>query len=198
MDVSIMAVVFLIVSCCLWDPEARDHDSIIAVQNGAPWGLWGKKEYCALGFATGFALKVEPYQGGGTKGDDTSLNGIRLFCSDDSYISSAVGGWGAWSEVRHCPVASRLVAFSLRVEVPQGLGDDTGANNIKFLCSDDSVLTGNSHEWGTFSSWSPHCHTGSYICGLQTKVEFPQGPEDDTALNDVKFFCCKDIFHKIT
>ncbi|XP_028581564.1 vitelline membrane outer layer protein 1-like [Podarcis muralis] len=191
MDVSITAVVFPIIFCYLWEVEARGYDSIISVLNGAPWGLWGKKEFCSFGFATGFSLKVEPYQGGGRKDDDTALNGIRLFCNDDSYISSAVGEWGAWSEIRYCPVPSKLKAFSLRVEVPQGFGDDTAANNIMFMCSDDSKLKGNSHEWGTFGPWSSPCHAGSYICGIQTKVEFPQGPEDDTALNDIKFYCCK-------
>ncbi|CAI5773281.1 Hypothetical predicted protein [Podarcis lilfordi] len=198
MDVSITAVVFPIIFCYLWEVEARGYDSVISVLNGAPWGLWGKKEFCSFGFATGFSLKVEPYQGGGRKDDDTALNGIRLFCNDDSYISSAVGEWGAWSEIQYCPVPSKLKAFSLRVEVPQGLGDDTAANNIMFMCSDDSKLKGNSHEWGTFGPWSSPCHTGSYICGIQTKVEFPQGPEDDTALNDIKFYCCKGnfgIFH---
>lgn len=59
MDVSITAVVFPIIFCYLWEVEARGYDSIISVLNGAPWGLWGKKEFCSFGFATGFSLKVK-------------------------------------------------------------------------------------------------------------------------------------------
>ena len=47
-----------------------------------------------------------------------------------------------------------------------------------------------------FGEWTQQkdCPVGSYICGIRTQVEFPQGYiGDDTSLNDATFYCCKFI-----
>ncbi|KAM4677595.1 vitelline membrane outer layer protein 1-like [Discoglossus pictus] len=166
------------------------HESI-SVPNGGRWGKWGPIAWCPSGFkATGFSVKVEGNQG---KGDDTAMNGIRLYCTspnvqqDQHYITSLAGPWGYWSAPSWCH-NSYLVSFSLRVEEPQGDGDDTAANNILFRCSDNSIISGAGLNWGSYGPSSSTCKIG--ICGMQTKVEDPQGGGDDTALNDVQFFCC--------
>ncbi|KAH0625148.1 hypothetical protein JD844_033300 [Phrynosoma platyrhinos] len=97
--------------------------------------------------------------------------------------------WGGWTKTEICPKGN-LIAFSLQVQEYLGpVLDDSGGNNIRFNCAEGNVLTGQSHDWGTFGKWSPSCTVGA-ICGLQTKVEDDQGAGDDTALNDVMFFCC--------
>ncbi|XP_060622939.2 vitelline membrane outer layer protein 1-like [Anolis sagrei] len=185
MDLSINTVVFLTLSCCLWDADARIINFILTVPNGGPWGDWGFGQTCHTGHANAFSLKMQKSQG---PGDDTAMNGIRLFCTNGEVIESISGPWGEWTEIQRCPKGN-LKSFSLRVEKKLLAGDDTAANNIEFSCEDGSVLTGHGTEWGEFGPKSLPCPAG-FICGIQTKVALDKETLDDTGLNDVKFSCC--------
>ncbi|XP_062993313.1 vitelline membrane outer layer protein 1 homolog [Elgaria multicarinata webbii] len=146
-------------------------------------------------YATGFSLKVESYKGKAE--DDTALNGIRLHCTHGSHsdkskahtVESQSGTWGQWAEPIWCPQGSYLTRFSLRVEQPRaGLQDGMGATNIRFACSGRETLEGRGLSWGEYGEWSPPCTKG--LRGIQTKQEPIRGVlVDDTALNDVRFFC---------
>ncbi|XP_016330386.1 vitelline membrane outer layer protein 1 homolog [Sinocyclocheilus anshuiensis] len=152
---------------------------------------------CPTGtYAAGFSLKVEAPIG---RGDDTAVNGIRLHCveifqgfshsyHDYASVQSDVGSWGRWTDIKWCP-SGFLTAFQLRVEKSQGDGDDTAANNIMFKCSGGSLLQGDGTHWGDWGDWSQTCE-GKGICGIKTLIEKPQGRGDDTALNDVRMYCC--------
>ncbi|KAM9450373.1 vitelline membrane outer layer protein 1-like [Clarias gariepinus] len=172
----------------------RPYNSMIKVNNGGKWGSWGRIEMCPAGtYAIGFGLKVEQSQKGG---DDTALNGISLRCSGPSLdtpssatVRSDEGSWGSMTQDTWCSSGGVLTSFQLRVEGPQRFGDDTAANNIKFKCSSGEILTGDGMSWGRWGEWSACCH-GEKICGIQTRVERPQRVKDDTALNDVQFYCC--------
>ncbi|XP_059580477.1 vitelline membrane outer layer protein 1 [Alligator mississippiensis] len=177
--------------------QARQYSSSLTVPNGGNWGDWGKAEFCPTGHANGFSLKVEPAQGSGVERDDTALNSILLYCTDGLQVihqqtredQDQYCRWGQWRVMLWHP-SLYLTTFSLNVESPQDLADDTAANNIRFRLSDGRVQEGKVDSvWGTFGPWSDQCHSGA-ICGLQTKVEPPQDRGDNTALNDVRFFCC--------
>ncbi|XP_053574310.1 vitelline membrane outer layer protein 1 homolog [Bombina bombina] len=163
----------------------------IGVSNGGQWGTWGNKEFCLPGYvAKGFAFKVQESQG---SGDDTGLNGIRLYCvnlmnnRDQMTISSTVGLRGSWSATSWCP-SGNLAAFNLKVLSPQRAGDDIAATRIKFRCSDLVEIESAGLLVGSYRSWSNTCLNS--ICGIVTKVQPDMGASDDTALNDVKFICC--------
>ncbi|XP_028660102.1 vitelline membrane outer layer protein 1 homolog [Erpetoichthys calabaricus] len=166
------------------------NSKMITVSNGANWGDWQFTDMCPEGmYARGFNLKVEEQQG---RGDDTALNAIRLYCSSSSssypdyYIQSGAGRWGSWTNVQWCSYGF-LTAFKLKVEKYQGSGDDTAANDIIFKCSNGDFIPGNGQIWGEWGETSNSCSKG--IRGIQTRIEEPQGDGDDTALNDVRFFC---------
>ncbi|XP_041650210.1 vitelline membrane outer layer protein 1 homolog [Cheilinus undulatus] len=170
----------------------RSYKYKVSVSNGGSWGDWHSSEMCPENsFAIGFSQRVEPGQG---DGDDTALNGIRLYCAAENHegfthtVESHAGFWGDWTMPQYCP-RGVLTAFQLQVEAPIGRGDDTAANNIRFRCSTHTILHGMGMPWGDYGSWSNTCYGGG-ICGIRTKVEGRQGEGDDTALNDVEFYCC--------
>nr|XP_034958026.1 uncharacterized protein LOC118078321 [Zootoca vivipara] len=141
--------------------------------------------------------QVEAYRG--PMDDDTALNGIRLFCTrggrgdkhEAHTVESQSGPWGQWSPPSWCPEGTYLTRFSLRVEqTRRGIHDDMGATNARFACSGEGAhLEGRGLSWGEYGEWSPPCRKG--LCGIQTKQDPVRGAlRDDTALNDVRFFCC--------
>lgn len=179
----------------------RSYRSLLQVHNGMRWGSWGLKEMCPAGmYAAGFSLKVAGYWESLLVGDNTALNGIRLHCinpsksssgpyEDYASVQSDSGSWGKWSDIKWCS-SGLLTSFQLRVESYQGGWDDTAANNIRFNCSGNTeLLEGSGMSWGSWGDWSDTCE-GKGICGIETMVETPQGIGDDTALNDVRMYCC--------
>ncbi|XP_065494311.1 vitelline membrane outer layer protein 1 homolog [Caloenas nicobarica] len=178
-----------------WDLGGSDA-LVIAVSNGGPWGDWAWPEMCPKGFcASGVSFKVEAPQG--VVKDDTALNGIRLHCSrggdpGGGYTAESQSGrWGQWSEAQWCPHRGRLVGFALRVQPPHHelLGDEVAATSARFVCSDGHVLEGPGSAWGQWGGWSPQCPRA--VCGIQTRQDPAWGlKRDDTALNDLRLFCC--------
>ncbi|KAG5269610.1 hypothetical protein AALO_G00203980 [Alosa alosa] len=105
-----------------------EGSTIIKVENGGGWGGWHGFQMCPKDFyANGFSMRVDRHVGG--RRDDRSLNGIRLFCKHITYpiddiVVESPGYWGIWTSKQLC-ASGYLDSFQLRVEGPQGRGDDT-------------------------------------------------------------------------
>ena len=93
-----------------------------------------------------------------------------------------------------CPNDGFLTSFMLKVQDYQGIDrDDTTANDLQFRCSNTGMFTAlktnNGGPWGTWGCWSDVCsETG--ICGIETRVDLLESSGDETALNDVRMYCC--------
>lgn len=82
----------------------------------------------------------------------------------------------------------------------QGRGDDTAANFMMVRCRNFGTSTGENERyldngtgyWGTYGSWSASCAANTAVCGIRTRIERPQGRGDDTALNDIQLYCCRN------
>ena len=151
------------------------------------WGDWGIPQFCPYPHhAIGYNTKIEGGQG---KGDDTALNAIKLICGDKSVIYSSAGPWGNWGGDVYCSSNEKLSAFIMKSEPSQGKGDDTAANALKFYCSNRELFNHHEAPWGIWGDLI-RCPASTYICGLRTQVERELGKGDDTALNNVIFYCC--------
>ncbi|XP_063448452.1 vitelline membrane outer layer protein 1 homolog [Mytilus trossulus] len=177
-----------------------DYISTLSVTNGGVFGDWTYQEFCTKGhYAVGYRMKIE-----GPDDDRTELTAIEIICGSRGGFpcgetsSSGQQGWGDWTEEVHCPTKTLLVAFSLQVQQYNVGIDNTGANYVKFKCRyfkydagyfDLSYPPGYG-TYGSYGEWSDACPVNSAICGIQTKIHggSPYG-QDDTALNDVRFFC---------
>jgi hypothetical protein len=174
----------------------RDISARESAPNATPWGGWSIRTYCPEGsYVGGYKMRVEGQRG---SKDDTALNAVYLYCYDRAGnlvdgFQPHQGHWGDWGQPANCPKGTYATAFMLKVEPPQGKGDDTGANSVKFNCSNGSVIEASGGgAWGSWtSSWVTD--TGSWpsaICGVSARVEGWQGTGDDTALNDLEFTWC--------
>nr|XP_022289903.1 vitelline membrane outer layer protein 1 homolog isoform X1 [Crassostrea virginica] len=194
----------IVIVASLYWVEGREITKILTVKGG-DWGSWGEIKYCPEGsFADGYKMQIEPPQG---FGDDTSLNRVSLSCRDAETLEktgnvtpySNTRSFGSWGSETSCHKGQFLTSFALQVEKPQGAGDDTAANFVKFTCrnkteGEPSVLyqQPGAGYWGSFGEWSEICPLGSAICGLQQMIEPFHGLwTDDTELNNLKFYCCQ-------
>ncbi|XP_073479124.1 vitelline membrane outer layer protein 1 homolog [Aquarana catesbeiana] len=108
----------------------------------------------------------------------------------DIYVNNG-GYWGDWGWMDMCPPGTVATGFDLKVEPPQGDGDDTALNAIKLFCTKSgesyAEITSTTGRWGSWTGarWCP----SGVLISFALQVERPLGNGDDTAANNIMFQC---------
>ncbi|OCT90772.1 vitelline membrane outer layer protein 1 homolog [Xenopus laevis] len=108
------------------------------------------------------------------------------------YVSNG-GQQGEWGKPERCLAGTVAKGLSLKVEQPQGIGDDTSLNGIRLHCvrcrfpHDENMITSDFGLWGTWgpTKWCPY----GFLSTFSLRVEGFQGQLDETAANNIKFKC---------
>ncbi|ETE57677.1 Vitelline membrane outer layer protein 1, partial [Ophiophagus hannah] len=190
MGFSASTALFLAISCCLWNSEARKYSFMLSVLNGGSWGEWGPASFCEKGYAHGFSLKVEEKQEGS---DDTALNGIRLYCTDGTAIESKVGNLDQKTILPHstallltiswCLWNSEARKYSDMLSVPNGVY--LGELGQNAFCD-----KGYAHGFSLKGTWTKvqFCTTG-YLISFSLRVQQCHQVGDETTANNIQFTC---------
>ena len=156
------------------------------------WGYWHPISNCPeYGKVDGFRLRMDD--------DTTALNSIELNCVNGGVINPHHGHWGKWTQYQKCSEGTYITGAMLKSEPKQGFWkDDSAANNLKIKCSDGTEKLDLLDGWdgghqGSWGSWGSCSDTGGYICGLWVRMELNNFfTIDNTALNQVRFSCCRE------
>ena len=108
----------------------------------------------------GAEVRFESYQGGGLSGgDDTALNGIRIWCRDpltqDTSGPHTIddGHWGDWQGMVYSSTGYWKGA-EVRFESSQGGGDDTAMNGLRVTYETLKVLDYMEFEFDDITNFS--------------------------------------------
>ncbi|CAI9540885.1 unnamed protein product, partial [Staurois parvus] len=94
------------------------------------WGSWTGVQWCPSGYLDYFVLQVEEPLG---SGDDTAANNVLFHCSDFTVLPGSAGKWGSYGRPS-ATCQKGICGIVTKVEDPQGRGDDTALNDVKFQC----------------------------------------------------------------
>ncbi|XP_066450115.1 vitelline membrane outer layer protein 1 homolog [Eleutherodactylus coqui] len=100
------------------------------------------------------------------------------------------GEWGPWEK---CPDGLVVRGFSLKMQQPVILGDDTAVDGIKLYCAkckpphDVTIITSAVAPWGNWTEprWCKYGRPYKF----EMRVEKDGDSKDDTSVNNIKFKC---------
>ena len=108
--------------------------SILYADNDGVWGSLTYTKHCNESkLIYGFRTKIQ--DSCGTSCDDTALNSISGYCTDNSeLILNPNSSYGEWGESVYCPEYSAVCGFRQQVEDACGDCDDTSLNTVELAC----------------------------------------------------------------
>ena len=143
--------------------------------------------------------------------DTTALSNVRFWCKDAS-TKKNVGSltfqeghsWGSWKDSKKCTYWAKN--FRMLIMKEQGTWyDDYAAANLRLGCSSNkgggdlthvkdysSSMDSDEMSWYPRYDWTTECDPYTFVCGVSMKIEEKQYGSDDTAVNGIKFMCCKE------
>ncbi|XP_069505882.1 vitelline membrane outer layer protein 1 homolog isoform X1 [Ambystoma mexicanum] len=121
-------------------------------------------------------------------------------CADGRKVTAVLtvpngGPWGDWHPIEMCPDRQYAVGFSLKVDPPEGIADDTSLNGIRLVCAgpnkeNQRTIESGVGKWGAWTpvSWCPGGFMRSFILRMDP---YHGSFYDDTAANNIKSLCTK-------
>ena len=149
-------------------------------------GDWGEVALCSpSNYVVGMRLKIQNKQGFWK--DDTTINGIRLLCSDGEVLKSAEGSKGAWNKPTRTRNENAITEVALRSD-EDSASDNAATSGVRFWDDSGKAYNAGYVEFGEWQgSWE--CPGSTVIIGFQTQVEEYKTLNDNTGLNGVRFVC---------
>lgn len=105
-----------------------------------PFGKWKSWQFCDTKtdnafyqYVTGFNLRSEANQ---YEEDDSGANDVKFKCRNKRELDGQGTSYGTWDndDFRECPYESFLCGVQAKIEADQYEEDDTGINQLKFIC----------------------------------------------------------------
>lgn len=117
----------------------------------------------------------------------TGLSAVRV-----NITSPPVTNHGQWGKFESCPPGRYAQGFQLKTQSNQFIYDDTALNSIRLFCGDpyDPDTPAITSTIGPFGNWGKiyTCSPG-ILHGFQLRSEMDLGDGDDTAANNIRFYC---------